>query len=302
MKRVITLISATLLASGAHAATTGIVIPPGSYTVPGTSTTVGDNTGERGGGGYTEVTTTAPHAAPGTVGSNGSLEIHGDRSRYVAGNIYEYTAPGVKSPSLLTFDDLDSFAFDWRVNTPGSAQAHAAPAVRLHIMDGDTRAELIWEYVYNGGTSGVNPPLNTWSTAPSTALYYANIRDNDGAAFLASNPGQGLSIEGSPSGQGVVYRNGGQFNNTLADWKNYFSSAAYITGFSFGAGSGFGSNFVGFVDNVRAGVGGNTYVANFEAGVAAVPEPATWISMILGLGAVGGAMRRRRTASTAAFA
>ncbi|WP_419809963.1 PEPxxWA-CTERM sorting domain-containing protein [Sphingomonas sp.] len=40
------------------------------------------------------------------------------------------------------------------------------------------------------------------------------------------------------------------------------------------------------------GVGG--YVDNITAAFAGVPEPSTWALMILGFGAVGGAMRRRR--------
>lgn len=39
-----------------------------------------------------------------------------------------------------------------------------------------------------------------------------------------------------------------------------------------------------------------------DLAVRAVPEPATWMMMILGFGAVGFGMRRRRSAGTAAFA
>jgi hypothetical protein len=45
---------------------------------------------------------------------------------------------------------------------------------------------------------------------------------------------------------------------------------------------------------------GRTYTAGetFTFNVSAVPEPGTWMLMILGLGAVGFAMRRRQTTST----
>jgi hypothetical protein len=60
-------------------------------------------------------------------------------------------------------------------------------------------------------------------------------------------------------------------------------SAVYI-----GVGSGIGAGYTAYADNVTAN--GTTY--NFEA----VPEPATWAMMIMGFGAAGSVVRRRRQA------
>jgi hypothetical protein len=282
-------IAATIVfASAAQAADHGVVIHEGVQTLA-PNVFAYDAPGEQGGGGYTAVTTTAPRGAPGTAGANGSLEIHGDRSRYVIGNIYENTVGG-PSPALLSFNQLSQLDFDWQTGVVGSGQAHAAPAVRIHIMDNGVRSEMIWEHVYNGGTAGVAPPAG-WQTSGDNSLFYLNVRDHDGAAFLAQNSGLGLSVDGGD--QGVVLQNGGQLNLSIGNWQSFFSSNAFITGVSFGAGSGFGSNFVGFVDNVRASTtGGDTYIANFES---SVPEPATWALMIGGFGFIGAAARRRKT-------
>jgi hypothetical protein len=276
-------------------AQTAIVINPGVQAINTANGTVYayDAVGERGGLGYTGVTTTAPRAAAGTPGANGSLEIHGDRSRYVIGSIYENFA-GAPAVSISRLADIQSLLFDWQTANATASQIHAAPVVRLHIMDNGIRSEMIWEQVYNGGTAGVAAPSG-WQTSSASDVFYLNVRDNDGAAFLAQNSGvSGLSIEGASSGQGVVYLNGGQFNNTITGWQSLFSSNASITGFSFGAGSGFGNGFVGFLDNVRInkGTAADSVIVNFEA-TAPVPEPATWAMMILGMGGIGYTLRRR---------
>ena len=287
------------LAPAAQAATYGQVITTDPQTVQsptgnGQSTFAYDAVGERGDSGYTAITTNAPRGAAGTAGANGSLEIHGGRSRYVIGSIYE-TFLGSPAPSLGSLSNVSSLTFDWQTAVVGSGQTHGAPVVRLHIMDNGIRSEMIWEHVYNGGVAGVAPPAG-WQTSSASDVFYLNVRDNDGAAFLAQNSGvQGLSIEGNQSGNGVVYLNGGQLNNTIGSWQSYFSANAFITGVSFGAGSGFGSNFVGYLDNARLSTtGGDTFVVNFEA-AQAVPEPATWAMMIAGFGLVGGIARRRKT-------
>lgn len=300
------LLASVSLALSATAAQAGQVITNGAPTVAnptgGAGTTVAyDATFERGASsGYTEVTSNAPRGADGVAGSNGSLEIHGDRSRYVIGSIYEngtYYADGTTlayapSTPLALLSQIEQLTFDWQTAVVGSGQAHAAPVVRLHIMDNNIRSEMIWEYVYNGGTAGVAPPSG-WQVSGDDSLFYLNVRDNDGVAFLTQNAGTpGLTINGGT--QGEVYLNGGLYKQTISDWQSLFSDNAFITGFSFGAGSGFGSNYVGFIDNVAITGANGTYVNNFEiAQAAAVPEPASWAMMISGFGLVGGAMRRR---------
>ena len=296
--------AATALVASAATAQTGIVINPGVQAINTANGTVYayNAVGEQGTGGYTAVTGTAPRAAAGTPGSNGSLELHGDRARYVIGSIYQNfgTSPAIAISSLA---DIRSLVFDWQTATATASQWHAAPAVRLHIMDNDIRSEMIWEWVYNGGVAGVQAP-GGWQTSSANDVFYLNVRDNDGAAFLAQNSGvSGLSIEGAQSGQGVVYLNGGQLNNTITSWQSFFSSNVYITGFSFGAGSGYGSGYVGFLDNVRINkaTAADSVIVNFET-AAAVPEPATWAMMMLGFGAMGAMLRRRRTVTRVRYA
>lgn len=58
----------------------------------------------------------------------------------------------------------------------------------------------------------------------------------------------------------------------------------YEGGFFGGGGPGIDSGFITYVDTARQAPGP----------LAPVPEPATWAMMLLGVGAIGGAMRRRR--------
>ncbi|NNM75849.1 PEP-CTERM sorting domain-containing protein [Sphingomonas sp. ID1715] len=146
---------------------------------------------------------------------------------------------------------------------------------------------MIWEGVYNGGVAGVAPAAG-WQTAGAGSVFYMNIREG-GAEFLA-NAGAGYSLDNGANG--VLLLNGSQQNRTIGTWQSLFSANAYVTGLSFGAGSGFGAGFVGFIDNVGVrSPNGNNFTVNFEA----VPEPATWAMMIGGFAFVGAAARRRST-------
>jgi hypothetical protein len=73
--------------------------------------------------------------------------------------------------------------------------------------------------------------------------------------------------------------------NALFRGTNGFSDLSYQVSLSSGTGTGF------FVE-----IGGPLSVASLTPSVpGGVPEPATWALMILGFGAVAGAMRRRRS-------
>jgi hypothetical protein len=280
------------LASVASAADYDIVIREGVQTLPVPGPTgpilAYDDVQERRNGATAFVSKTAPR------NGNGSLQINGDRTRYVIGNIYRTTDPVYGAPaasqSLFKFSDLTSLTFDWRVTSPtAGGGAHNTPAVRAHIIDGNVRAEMIWEGVYNGGASGV-APASGWQVVGSGTTFYMNVREG-GSTFLA-NAGAGYGLADAGGQTGVVTLNNSQQNRQIGNWQSLFSADAYVTGLSFGSGGGFGTNFVGFIDNVGVrSPNGNNFVVNFEA----VPEPATWAMMIGGFGFVGAAARRRST-------
>ena len=288
MKSLFILGALAFVPTAAFAGDVPVVIREGVQTLPvtgaaGAPILAYDDTGERGNGtGSAFVSTAAPRSG------NGSLEVRGDRSRYVIGNIYgttdEVYGPTALSQSLFNYRQLNNYTFDWQVGTPTAAAgsgAHNTPAVRLHIIDNGIRSEMIWEGVYNGGAAGVAPATG-WQTAGADSLFYLNLRS-------------GPSI-------GVYTENGQQVNRTISQWQSFFSDSAYVTGLSFGAGSGFGSQFVGYVDNVNVGVADNLFKINFETTAAAVPEPASWAMMIGGFGVVGGALRRRKANTSVRYA
>lgn len=264
--------------------------------------TFGSNSGgaENSGGGSTAITD--DRAYP-TSGDTGSLKVTGDRSRYVIGSLY-----GTTASTGFNLSSLSSFTFDWNVDQSTAAQPHGAPVGRVIVADaGGARTELIWEHVYNGGASGVTVPTDQWQNAGANSLWYANLRSPGGSVldtFKANSQADTTGfniIGGNGTGPGVLGNNGSQINQSLSSWTQYFSPDAKVVGFSFGAGSGFGAGFTGYVDNAVITTSAGVDRLNFDvATAAAVPEPATWAMMIGGFGLVGGAMRRRRQVRYAA--
>lgn len=255
-KKILAQSIAALFAIGAvvSAQATEIIVTPAS-------TSWSSPASENSGGGSSTITATMARSG------NGSLEMTGDRTRE-----FGLGSPYSTASNLGLLDQLSALTFDWAIAASSVATLHPdyTPALRVSIWDNGVRSELIWEGVYNG-TYG-NTSRDTWYTSGAEDLFYRNI-----------------------SGSGVTTNGGSQVNMSLLAWEasNYYSNAAYISGFSIGVGSSAGTGYRAFADNLSFNLAGAVSTFNFElADATAVPEPGSLA--LLSLGLVGAAVARRK--------
>ncbi|MEK7549453.1 MAG: PEPxxWA-CTERM sorting domain-containing protein [Patescibacteria group bacterium] len=246
---------ASLMATSVIAAETTTVVTPADP--QGWSNPPGENSVT----GSAVITSTAPRSG------NGSLELSGDRSRFILGNQYN------PASNLFLLNDVENLSFDYMID-PASSRTDYSPAVRLHVWDGAQRSELIFEQVYNGPFAAAG----TWVTTSLDAVFWRFV-----------------------SGSGVTLDGGSQVNLSISDWTDqYFSDSAYVSAISRGQGSSASAGYKGYADNLRVGfTNGDSSLYNFEA-TAAVPEPATWALMLLGFGGAGAMLRRRKQVTSLA--
>ncbi|MEQ8676683.1 MAG: hypothetical protein RLP44_19475 [Aggregatilineales bacterium] len=160
-----------------------------------------------------------------------------------------------------TLANISAFSFEWYRASGGTAPGHFVPAIRLvyrNTVTGEAGL-LIWEDVYNGGTSGVLVPVDQWVSedifddnfwmraygAPSVTIDDYNVSL---AEWLANADEEGPSID----------------DDSDSDVPHDLSANIAIVGISVGIGSGWNGTFDGFVDNVILSFGADTVDANFE--------------------------------------
>jgi hypothetical protein len=161
--------------------------------------------------------------------------------------------------NLGLFSNFTDLAFEYKIDEASVSACCGpmyAPALRIVVWDQGVKRDFVWEQAYQAGGYGAAAAIGEWNTIAAGGTFFRNPVDGD--------------------------------QRTLASWASSLTSNAYVGGVYLAVGSGIGANYTAYVDNVTAG--GTTY--NFEA----VPEPATWAMMIMGLGAAGSVIRRRRVA------
>lgn len=162
------------------------------------------------------------------------------------------------------------FAFNGNTSEPGSVTGH------LTFDEAGTNVKATGLYI-DSATGAINPPVSGYQGINflSGGISYANsfTVSADGVITNAS-----LYVYNSAATYANVARDyielnyGGGYNLFEQDYASYYQGGYFRA-----------------IEN-STGLNGVT----FSAAAAAVPEPATWAMMILGMGAVGYAMRCRK--------
>ena len=240
------------------------------------STTEWVSTGNSGGG-SSAITDTMPDGA----GGQGSLEMTGDRTRFVSGNPWS-TDAGDAFGKLV---DVESFTYSWNVATDSLSglDPNYTPALRLHVYDPNPQnlilhqgrsqnIELIWEGAYNGAYGATTK--GTWYATGSADDFWRY----DGGVTTDMGAQQNLQIDEWSTGTDSI-------------GLPWFSDEALIMGISVGVGSSAGSDYHAFADLVTLDFKGQeptTY--NFEPNAVPIP-PAVYMLGASFIGLLG--FRRR---------
>lgn len=213
LKGAAALAGAALFATAASAST--VIVTPGNP--QGWSNPAGENGN---GTGHSEITGSAPRSG------NGSLELHGDRTRWVLGDLYS------SASDLGLFSDFVDLSFEYMIDA-GSISSCCdqkySPALRMIVWDDGVKKDFVWEQAYQTGGYGAAGALGTWNTTDATGTFYRN-----GTSELDQR--------------------------TLASWGSTLGANAYVGAIYIGVGSGIGAGYTAYADNVTAN--GTTY--NFE--------------------------------------
>ena len=117
-------------------------------------------------------------------------------------------------------------------------------------------------FTTDGITAGLSSGVGPSYTASEASEFFRNFTSVGTGSVLATRPGGIAAIVGGRAGSGYVVANG-------IDWADSFASTGQANGQVL----------------LNSIIGGN---------VGAIPEPATWMMMLMGFGLIGAAMRRKR--------
>lgn len=211
----------------------------------------------------------------GTVGITNTYTNDGNGAAYFStvngdskGDLnYNFTAP-------VLLSDLTSISYDFYRDGSSTTGANFQPVMRLNITENNVFAgSLVLEYIYQNQTT---PPVNAWTNLSGTLT---------SGIFWATNTRLGPTFAAADGGQ-----------KTLQAWLDgNAGDTLRVTGVSLGVGSGWSGTFSGAADHAQyAFTGGPSNNFDFAVAGGAVPEPATWAMMIIGFGATGSMIRRRK--------
>ena len=185
---------------------------------------------------------------------------------------FEATGSGTVTPSRVSGPGGSSYASDFRVDFSllTDIGSYSGPAGATYTGTGTTFSADAANYA-------------AYATGPTSGL---------------------LTYNETRNGQGIQLRINYQDTDTAGGLPSAVAGpeATGTIDYSLGAGSSAPFSFLGSIRSLRVLGTSNTF-ENFSAAAvpAAVPEPASWLTMILGFGVVGWAARRR-TAPTRALA
>lgn len=240
------------------------------------------------GNGNATVTGANPRYGFGDVGK-GSLQMHttGKMEDWVFAYRYADTNWGNLSQLTgLSFDWFRSSNPNWDADfTKDGIQLYdwkyKSPAFRVFLSD-DT--EIVWESYFNRPINNDVSYVDNWQTSEMI----------NGNFWFRSGEGYSLISNGCSTNTMDVW-GGGIQPMTIGQIVSCYGDKQ-VLGVGVGLGSQWPYEYKGFVDNIRVASAGNEVLnTNFDKlPVTSVPEPSTYLMMILGLVGIGMMSRRKK--------